>query len=438
MAPVEPPAAASVAEIVRRSRTVAVLSQAELAERAGLSVEAISAIERGTRRHLRPYTMRQLSEALALSAEDRMRLLAAAIADRATLSGFGSCPAGANHGPMNSARKPVGQLMELSDLLTPWAVRTAATLRLADHIAAGTGEVRALAAAAGVDADGLGRLLRFLCARGLFTEPEPGRFALTEVGEALRDDHPAGMRGWLDPAGCMARTDLAFARLLDSVRSGEPSYHLLFGRSFWEDLDAEPDYRRSFDALMARRLGAQAEQVAAAYDWSGLGHVVDVGGGTGLQLRAILGRAPALRGTLVDMPGTAAEAAERLCEAGLAGRAEVVGASFFDELPAGADAYLLSDILHNWSDADSVRILRRCADAVVPDGRVLIVEDVAGDRHEPMRTVTDLRMLVTLGGRERGLDDIRELAGRSGLRLTDVIATESSSSIVECRPAGRG
>jgi len=327
------------------------------------------------------------------------------------------------------------RLMDMCDLLTPWALRTAATLRLADHVANGHTTLASLAEAANSDPAALSSLLRFLCARGLFSEPEPDVFGLTDMGDVLRDDHPRRLRRWLDLDGVNARFDLPFTRLIDSVRTGEPAYHLLFGRSFWEDLDADPDFRAAVHEVWDARLDRQAEHVAAAYDWSRITHLVDVGGGSGVQLQAILTRSPQLRATLVDMQ-PAADVTRRLRHAGLADRATAMTASFFDELPAGADAYFLSEVLHNWRDADAQRILCRCADAVPPGGRVLIVEAVTQDRHDLDLTTQDLRMLVSLGGRERCLDDWRELTARSGLRVTGVLGTGTDVSIIECVPAG--
>ena len=333
---------------------------------------------------------------------------------------------------MRDSRDFASELWKLCDVITPCAVRSAATLRLADHIAAGRTQLPALAAATDSSPAALGDLLRLLSARGLFTEPEPDVFQLTSLGEVLRDDHPAGVRRWLDLHGGMARSDLAFSRLVESVRTGAPAYQLVFGRSFWEDLDADLPYRRAVDELWNARLTDQASQVAAAYEWSQIAHLVDVGGGSGVQLRAILSRCPTLRATLLDLPRAAAEAAALLRAAGLAERVTTISASFFDELPGGADAYLLSEVLHNWSDADARRILRRCADAVSPGGRVLIVEGVVDDRYDIQHTAASLRMLVTLGGRERSREDFRRLASSCGLRLARVIDTGARCSIIEC------
>lgn len=228
-----------------------------------------------------------------------------------------------------------GGLWAAADLVTPMAIRVAATLRLADHLADGTiGEVDA-------DPDALGRLMAHLVTAGLLT----GDHRLTELGEQLREDHPDGIRAFLDLTGALGRADLSYLHLLHSVRTGEAAYPRQFGRSFFDDLDADPALAASFDALMGDRLTADLPALVAAYPWGSLGDVVDVGGGDGSLLVALLRAHDGLRGTVVDRPGPVAAAAEAIAAAGLSGRAGAVSGSFFDPLPPGADAYVLSGVL---------------------------------------------------------------------------------------------
>ncbi len=326
----------------------------------------------------------------------------------------------------------VEKLYGLSDLITPMAIRVAATLRLADRIAAGTTTPTELAADVDVDPDALGRLLRYLAARGVFAEPEPGRFALTGSAEPLRDDHPDQIRARLDLTSALGRADLAFGALLDVVRTGKPGYPMVHGRGFWADLAGDPGLTASFDAVMAKDQVLWAPWLAAQ-DWSGTHHVVDVGGGIGTLLIVLLQAQPHLRGTLVELPATAAAAERALAEAGLSGRCDVVAGSFFDRLPAGADVYLLSSIVHDWNDTDTTAILRRCAQAAGPDGRVLLGELVAtGDEDRQAFTKMDLCMLVYLGGRERTLEDFAALAGAAGLAITSVTPAEWGNSLIDC------
>jgi len=322
-------------------------------------------------------------------------------------------------------------LWAAADLLTPMAIRVAATLRLADRIAAGTSTPEALAALVGADPEALGRLLGHLVTAGVVTRTESG-FALTALGEELRDDHPAGQRAWLDLEGSVGRADLCFTDLLHTVRTGEPVFPRRFGRPFWEDLIADADRQAQFDGLMRSRLTADGPKVAAAYPWGDLGHVVDVGGGDGSLLVAILRAHPGLRGTVLDLPGAVQRASAAIEEAGLTDRAAVVAGSFFDPLPAGAGGYVLSGVLHDWPDEDAARILGRCAEAAGDTGTVLVCDHIG----ESFDTEGDLRMLCYFNGRERTLDDLRALAGGAGLGVAGVTPA-GSRSLLSLRPPTR-
>jgi len=296
-----------------------------------------------------------------------------------------------------------GKLWAMADLVTPMAIRVAATLRLADHMAAGTRTAEGLAEAVNADPDALRRLMDHLVTADVLLQVRPGEYTLTFLGAQLRDDAPDWVRPWLDLEGAIGRGDLCFTQLLHTVRTGEPAYPQQFGRPYWDDLAADPALAESFDDLMGARLEADAPAVATAYPWGELGHVVDVGGGNGSLLIAILGAHDDLRGTVLDLAGPVGRAEADIAEAGLQQRLGVRVGSFFDALPAGAGGYVLSGILHDWSDEDALRILRRCVDAAGPAGRVLVVDHVAAGQDRP-GTEGDLRMLCYVGGRERTLD----------------------------------
>ena len=255
-------------------------------------------------------------------------------------------------------------LSDLSDLCTPWCVHVAATLRIADHIAAGITDIGDLAAAAGCDAGALHSLLGHLVSKGVFEETTPGRFALNEVAQGLLD--PAACLG-LDLEGIGGRMAYAWGTLLSYVRTGRPAYREIFGLPFWEDLDAHPDVAASFDALIGPvGHGAPNPEFQITGGWESMRTVVDVGGGTGALLAAILRARPEVRGTLVDLPRTVARSGEIFRAAGVADRATAVGQSFFDPLPAGADLYLLKGVLNDWPDREAAAILSRCAEAARP------------------------------------------------------------------------
>jgi hypothetical protein len=325
-----------------------------------------------------------------------------------------------------------GELWAAADLLTPMAIRVAATLRLADHIAAGTQTADALATMVDAEPDALERLLRHLVTAGVLTRAGTGAYGLTDLGAQLRADDPGGVHEWIDLGGAIGRADLCFVELLHTVRTGEPGFERRYGRSFWDDLSADPERAASFDALMGSRLQADAPVVATAYPWGTLGDVVDVGGGNATLLIAILRAHDGLRGTVVDLPGPVARAEQAILAAGLSHRAGARVGSFFDALPAGAGGYLLSSVLHDWDDEHAVRILIRCAEAAGA-GRVLVLEEAVGEPEGGiLHTEGDLRMLSYVRGRDRTLDQLSELAASAGLQVSSV-APAGARSIIEMR-----
>lgn len=318
-------------------------------------------------------------------------------------------------------------LEQLTDLRTPWCVHTVATLRIAHHLATGITDVHDLAAAAGCDAHALDAVLCHLVAKGVFEETAPGRFALNGPARQLLGD---GSR-FLELDGIGGRMAYAWGTLPTYVRTGRPGYAEQFGRPFWEDLAAHPDIAASFDALMGPAgHGAPDPSVELTCGWDAIRTVVDVGGGTGAMLAEILRARPAVRGILVDLPGTVARAGDVLRAAGVADRVTTAGQSFFDPLPAGADLYLLRKVLNDWPDDETGAILGRCADAARPGGRVAVMGGVSPDGS---RRCLEIDMVVA-GGRDSTLSEFRELARRAGL---DVVAAEqqaSGSFVVECVP----
>ena len=320
-------------------------------------------------------------------------------------------------------------LERMLDLTTPWCLRVAATLRIAEHLKAGRTEIDELAAAAGCDTDALHAVLGHLVSQGVFTQPAPGRFAVNRAAEELAKTPFVDLEGI---GGRMAHT---WGTLLGYVRTGQPAYKELFGRPFWEDLAAHPRIAAEFDALMGPAgHGIPGFDIELRDGWEHIRTVVDVGGGTGAMLASLLRRHPRAKGILVDLPGTVARAGEIIETVGVAGRMTVQGQSFFDPLPAGADLYLLKSVLNDWPDEPTVAILRCCAEAARkarPAGAVAILGGVSAD--EAPRSL-GIDMLVA-GGKSSTLTQFTELARQAGL---DVIAAGAQSSgrfLVECRPA---
>lgn len=312
------------------------------------------------------------------------------------------------------------------------AVRVAATLRLADLMGDRAVAVDDLADQSKTDPAALERLLRHLVTHGMFAEPSPGEFGVNETAALLLSSHPAGMRDALDLEGFGGRMDVAFTGLLHTVRTGQPAWETVFGAPFWQYLDDNPAIAESFDAMMAASPEFLAD-AAGGYDWAELSHVVDVGGGTGALMAAILQSGPDLSGTLVDLPETIGRARELMGERGLTDRCEFSGQSFFDPLPTGGDAYVLGRVIHDWDDAEATAILRRCAEAAGERGRVVIIETHGGAGDDPAAFAEmSLRMLVIAGGRERTVDHYRALAATAGLQVENVHSTPLGHVVFDC------
>lgn len=319
-------------------------------------------------------------------------------------------------------------LERLSDLATPWCLRVAVTLGLPERLAHGARAAAELAAETDCEADALTRLLRHLAEHGVFEEPEPGRFALTEAARGLLE--PAA-RLALDLDGVGGRLASAWTGLLPAIRGGKCAYHQVFGRPFWQDLGAHPAVADSFDRLMGPDGHGPAQpEVLLTGGWEALRSVVDVGGGRGHLLAAILQAHPHLRGILVDLPRAVAAAPAVFAAAGVAERAQTVAQSFFERLPTGADGYLLSNVLGDWPDAEATALLRRCAEAARPDGRVI----VRGGVTPTERPSPELLMLVLVGGRQRTLAEFAKLARDAGLEPVAAGPNRAGGYTVECRP----
>jgi SAM-dependent methyltransferase len=324
-------------------------------------------------------------------------------------------------------------LWQLSDLCTPWCVFVVATLRVPDHMVAGMTEIGELAAASGADKESLHRVMRHLVSKGMFEETAPRRFALNGTARGLLDPQ---VRIWLDLRGFGGRMARAWGTMLTAVQTGRPAYHEAFGLTFWDDLEAHPDIAADFDAGMGPGgHGVPDPQVLIdPAEWSSVRTVVDVGGGTGALLAEVLRAQPHVHGTLVDLPRTVARSGELFRAAGVMGRVTVAGQSFFDPLPPGKDLYLLKSVLGDWPDGEALTILKRCAEAARPDGRVVILSGVVANDDVP----PELLMMVLIGGKDRSLREFRELAREAGLEVRNTGPLLSGRFAVECRPVREG
>jgi SAM-dependent methyltransferase len=311
------------------------------------------------------------------------------------------------------------------------AIHVAAVLGIADLLSDGPRSSDDLAEAADAHPDALYRLLRALASVGVFQEEDGRRFALTPLGDGLRSDASEPMRGWAELIGRPYYFQ-AWASLLHAVRTGENAFRHVHGVDVWEYRVREPEEGAIFDRAMRDATRRTNRSILGAYDFGRFSTVADVGGGNGALLAALLAEHPDMRGILFDQPQVVETAGEVLRAAGVADRCRIVGGSFFDSVPEGADAYLLKSVIHDWEDAEAIAILRCCRRAVADGGALLLVEwDIGPPNQEWDPKFSDLNMLVAPGGRERTLDEYAELLAATGFRLHRAVPTDSGLSVIE-------
>jgi O-methyltransferase domain/Dimerisation domain len=314
------------------------------------------------------------------------------------------------------------------------AIAVAATLGIADLLANGPLSSDELATATQTHAPSLYRVLRALASIGIFSEVAPGRFALTPMAALLRSGAPDSMRAL---AIMFAEEQYrAWGDVLHSVRTGQPAFEHAFAMPYFAYLATHPEASRVFNAAMVGGTNQIFDAVVAAYDFSPFGTIVDVGGGHGALLAALLRSNPAARGILFDLPHVVEGAEPFLVAAGVADRCTRVGGDFFAEIPAGADAYVLSQILHDWDDERSVVILGQVHRAMPDHGKLLVVELMLPPGDEPsFGKWMDLHMMVLLSGRERTAAHYATLFRAAGFELAREVPTPTGQSIVEAVPA---
>lgn len=317
------------------------------------------------------------------------------------------------------------------------ALHVAATLRISDFLASSPRDATDLAEVTATHGPTLLRLMRALESVGVYACDDDGRYANTELGEQLRVDVPGSIAGWATYVGRPYYRQ-AWTALLDSVRTGENAFAAVHGTPVWEYRQLHPEEQVIFDGAMTATAGVVAEAVASSYDFARFGTVADLGGGVGTLLAAILERYPAVHGVLFDQPDVVAGAEPVLQAAGVTDRCQVVGGSFFDSVPTGADAYLLKAVIHDWLDAESITILRTCRRAMRDDATLLLVEQLIGQGPDPVQTAfSDLNMLVSPGGQERTLEQYGALLDASGFSLTGVTETGTPVFVIEAQAARR-
>jgi O-methyltransferase domain/Dimerisation domain len=336
----------------------------------------------------------------------------------------------ANRTPPPDARQRLDQMViggVVSQLLY-----VAARLGIADLLKDGPRSCEGLAQATGTHPPTLYRMMRTLASQGVFTEVDAGNFGLTPLGAWLQTDIPGSHRA---ATLLMAGPEIyrAFGDLLHSVKTGEPAFDRIYGMGYFEYLAQNPEAAGIFNEAMTSG-GAVDENpaVAAAYDFSAIGTVVDIAGGQGGLIATILTANPGLKGVLFDQPAVVESARPQFQAAGVADRCDLVGGDFFEDALPGGGVHILKRIIHDWDDDRSIAVLRSCRRAMDEQGRLLVVERVIppGDEPSPGKLL-DMTMLAVLGGRERTEAEYRVLFQAAGFELTRIIPTTSSMSVIE-------
>jgi hypothetical protein len=317
---------------------------------------------------------------------------------------------------------------------TTQLIHVAAKLGIADELAHSPRTARELATIVGAEPDALHRVLRALSSIGIFAETSDGTFSLTPLAQPLRSDATGSLRGvavlygeeWLWRA---------YGQMLHSVQTGRTAFEHVHGEPLFEYLTHHPAAESVFHGAMSAYSGREGPAIAAAYDFADAATVVDVGGGHGALVTALLRAHPHLSGVVYDLAPVVAEAERRIADAGFGARATCIAGDIFATVPAGADVYLLKNVLHDWNDDDCLTILRACRRAMQAGARLVVAERVVLPGSAPSdATLFDINMLVVAGGRERTEREHHALMQAAGLEPTRVIPTASALTLIEAVP----
>lgn len=310
------------------------------------------------------------------------------------------------------------------------SIHVAAKLKLADLLQSGPKTAAELAPTTKAQPQPLYRLLRALSSVGIFSEDAESRFHMTPMAECLID------RPGSQYAVAMMMGDehyRAWGELLYSVQTGKPAFDHLYGKGVFDYLSEHADKAKIFDAAMTGFHGPETQAMIDAYDYAGVNTLVDIGGGNGTVLKAVLGKHPAMKGILYDLPGVIERAKQNLAD--LASRCQTIAGSFFESIPGGGDAYQMRHIIHDWTDEQCHTILTHIRKVIPKAGRLLVIEMVIKPGNEPQPAKwLDLNMMVIPGGRERTEAEYREMYAKAGFRLERIVPTPTEVSVIEGRP----
>jgi ubiquinone/menaquinone biosynthesis C-methylase UbiE len=330
----------------------------------------------------------------------------------------------------------VGQVLQIGGgMLYTAALYTATELAVPDLLSNGPRTTAELATATGSNEDALYRVLRALAALGIFEEVKPRTFANTPPTEYLRSDVPGSVRDsviWMsNPFHFNVWKELSY-----SVKTGKPAVDHLYGKSCFEVFDMLPDVAADFNAAMTCISSQIVPAVLDAYDFSGVRTLMDVAGGHGFVICEILRSYPEMKGIIFDIAPVIEGAKCRVCDLNLEHRCNPVAGDFFEEIPAGADAYYFQHIIHDWDNEKALTILKNTHRALkgVPDGRIIVVDSVLPENSDPhFGKLLDLEMLLMPGGRERTEKEFRALFSQAGFEITKILPTKVAENVIEAR-----
>ena len=321
-------------------------------------------------------------------------------------------------------------------IMNAWAaqaITAAVDLGIADALADGPLRVEELASRVNADPDALRRLLRALIGRGVFRQRRDDRYELNPLADTLRSGAPLSAAGLARMVGSREHRE-HWSYLADAIRNGEAVIPAVNGTDAFDYLSREPELAEAFNRAMAETTEMTVASLMAAYSFAPYPTVADVGGGVGRLLAAILAATPTALGILYDLPQAVIEAQPLLRQYGIVDRVKVVEGSFFDSVPAGADIYVLKNVLHDWPDDKAVEILRNVHAAAEIGTKILLIEFVIPlHSREYIGHLTDLEMLLSQAGRDRTAAEYRALLARAGFRVTRVVPTASPLSLVEAQ-----
>jgi len=314
------------------------------------------------------------------------------------------------------------------------AISAAAHFAIADHLESGPKSPKELAALTGTLEGPLYRLLRANASVGVFAELDDGAFAQTPLSEPLRSNAKPCLRSM-----AMMLTDefhvRAWEQLPWCVETGKPAAYKLYGTGMFDWMSQHPEKTGHFNQAMTDMSSGDSAAIVQSYDFSRFEHIVDVAGGYGTLLAAILDQAPKSQGTLVEMPHVVEGAKKAGILERFGNRSTMIAGSMFEDIPAGADAYIMKYIIHDWYDAECIKLLSQCRKGIRPGGRLLVVDQVVPAGNDPaISKIVDLEMLVLPGGMERTEKQFRELFAASGFRLERIIPMPAPQCVIEGVP----